>query len=359
VIEHIDVAIVGGGPAGSSCAWALRHAGARVVVLDAASFPRQKVCAGWVTPRVFAALALDPAEYRAAGLVLQEVDGFKTGIIHGRQMVSTEYSATVSYAVRRFEFDDFLLRRAGVPVMQGTRVTSIRREAGAWRLNERVTARTLVGAGGHFCPVARLLNPAASADGDVVIAKELEVPVDGASCAVDGLTPELMFCRDLDGYGWCIRKQEYVNVGFGRRGSNGFQSHLADFCEWLRMRGVAPREVLDPRRWKGHAYRIRRPGRRVRDDGVLLVGDSAGLAWPESGEGIAPAVESGIAAAHVIATVGTATADEALSTYDRLIAPVAASRWAVPVPAAVSRALMGVPPVARFVLDRWFLRTAA
>jgi geranylgeranyl reductase family protein len=359
VIEHFDVAIVGGGPAGSSCAWSLRRAGARVVVLDAANFPRPKVCAGWVTPRVFSMLALDPGEYRATGLVLQDVRGFKTGIIHGRQMVSTEYSAIVSYAIRRVEFDNFLLRRAGVPVMDGTRVTSIRRDREAWILNDRITARTLVGAGGHFCPVARLLNPAASPDGEVVIAKELEVAIDDASCRVDGLKPELFFCRDLDGYGWCVRKQGYVNVGFGRRGARGFQSHLADFCEWLGGRGVAPRAVVDPRGWKGHAYRVRRPGRRVRDKDVMLIGDSAGLAWPESGEGIAPAVESGIAAAGLITTAGTAAADDTLREYERLTTPVAASTWAVPLPAAVSRSLMAVPPIARLVLDRWFLRTAA
>ena len=76
MIERCDVAIVGGGPAGSSCAWALRRAGAHVIVLDAARFPRQKVCAGWVTPRVFRALELDPDEYRATGLVLQDVRAF-------------------------------------------------------------------------------------------------------------------------------------------------------------------------------------------------------------------------------------------------------------------------------------------
>jgi flavin-dependent dehydrogenase len=359
VIEHFDVAIVGGGPAGSSCAWSLRRAGARVVVLDAANFPRPKVCAGWVTPRVFSALALDPDEYRATGLVLQDVRGFRTGIIHGRQMISTGYETVVSYAIRRLEFDDFLLRRADVPVMAGTRITSIRRTDDAWILDDRVAAHTLVGAGGHFCPVARLLNPSTAPDGDVVIAKELEVAVDGASCGVDGPKPELFFCRDLEGYGWCVRKHGYVNVGFGRRGSRDFPSHLVDFCEWLRIRGVAPPGVLDPRGWKGHAYRLRRPGRRVRDEDAMLIGDSAGLAWPESGEGIAPAVESGIAAARVIATAGSSAGDDSLREYERLTSASEASGWTVPLPAVVSRALMGVPPVARLVLDRWFLRTAA
>ncbi|MCU1615430.1 MAG: bchP, partial [Frankiales bacterium] len=45
-VEHWDVAVVGGGPAGAACAAASRRArpGARVLVLDRADFPRDKVC---------------------------------------------------------------------------------------------------------------------------------------------------------------------------------------------------------------------------------------------------------------------------------------------------------------------------
>ncbi len=45
-----DVIIVGGGPAGSSCAWRLARHGVKPLVLDRASFPRLKLCAGWITP---------------------------------------------------------------------------------------------------------------------------------------------------------------------------------------------------------------------------------------------------------------------------------------------------------------------
>jgi geranylgeranyl reductase family protein len=357
VIERCDVAIVGGGPAGSSCAWALRRAGARVVVLDAAAFPRQKVCAGWVTPRVFRALELDPSDYRATGLVLQDVRAFKTGIVGGRHVVATGYEHVVSYAIRRVEFDNYLLRRAGVRVLDAVRVTSIRREGGDWILNDVVSAKTLVGAGGHFCPVARRLNPVAGNDHDVVVARELEAPLDGDGCEVDGLAPELFFCRDLDGYGWCVRKQGHVNIGFGRRGSAQFQRHVAEFADWLRQSNRLPPRVLDWKTWKGHAYRVRRPGRRVREDGVLLVGDAAGLAWPESGEGIAPAVKSGIAAARLIAATGTSGESDARGAYDASTAAVEPT-WNVTFPPGLSRTLLHVPAVARLALDRWFLRVA-
>ena len=66
----------------------------------------------------------------------------------------------------------------------------------------------LVGAGGHFCPVSRSINgPTNTAP--VVVAQEAEFPIDSgdrAAFAIDGEAPELYFCRDLKGYGWCFRK---------------------------------------------------------------------------------------------------------------------------------------------------------
>ena len=76
-----DAVIVGGGPSGSTCARFLRRAGWNVVVVDRARFPRDKVCAGWLTPGVFPMLDLEPAEYRAVGLTLQEIRAFRTSII--------------------------------------------------------------------------------------------------------------------------------------------------------------------------------------------------------------------------------------------------------------------------------------
>ncbi|MDD5712803.1 MAG: FAD-dependent oxidoreductase, partial [Smithellaceae bacterium] len=58
-----DVIIVGGGPAGSTCAWMLIQAGIGAVVLDREPFPRTKVCAGWITPQVLADLQMSVGSY--------------------------------------------------------------------------------------------------------------------------------------------------------------------------------------------------------------------------------------------------------------------------------------------------------
>jgi len=361
-VIRCDALVVGGGPGGSTSARLLRRAGWDVVVADRARFPRDKVCAGWLTPDVFPLLDLEPAEYRATGLTFQEITSFRTGVIGGRP-VETRYARIVSYAIRRCEFDDFLLRRADVRVLENTPITSLRRNGDTWIANEAIEARVIIGAGGHFCPVARHLRGAVD-DLSPVVAKEAEFLLDGHDTHVGESTPELFFCRDLQGYGWCVRKGNYVNVGIGRRDSRGFGTHVNDFVAFLEKNGILTR-AAEPR-WRGHAYLASGAGARpLVGPGVLLVGDAAGLAYPESGEGIRPAIESGrLAAETLIAGQGRLTVESLVPYADALrrLHPAvpdnpAPMRTAL---AAVGRLLLGSSTFTRHVvLDRWFLRATS
>src|SRR5262249_15121707 len=136
---------------------ALRQAGADVVVLDKASFPRDKVCAGWITPQVVTDLELNLDEY-SHGRTLQAIRGFRSGVIGRLADVTTTYDHAVSYGIRRCEFDHYLLVRSGARLELGEGVDEIRRDRTGWIVNRRIRAGMLVGAGGHFCPVARMLN---------------------------------------------------------------------------------------------------------------------------------------------------------------------------------------------------------
>ena len=358
-MTRADVVIVGGGPAGSTCARALRLAGWDVLVVDRARFPRDKVCAGWLTPEVFTALDLSPDEYRAAGLTLQSISTFRTGVIGGA-MVETRYSHVVSYGILRREFDQFLLRRAGARLLDGTPVETLRRTDSAWVINDTIETPVLIGAGGHFCPVARHMR--GGADGaQPIVAKEAEFLNLRHSDAVFS-APSLFFCRDLDGYGWCVPKGDYVNVGMGRRNSNDFNTHVRDFIAFLKTRGIEA--DTDEVRWHGHAYFAAGAGLRpLTGAGVLLVGDAAGLAYPESGEGIRPAIESALLAAKtLIAAQGRYDVAD-LRPYDqaiRALHPASMRRHAVirAISAMVGPLLLRSPQFSRHVLlDRWFLRS--
>src|SRR5947207_1707645 len=98
-----DALIVGGGPAGSTCAWQLRQAGLDVMVADAATFPRDKVCAGWITPQAVTALHLDAHAY-AMSRTWQPFNGFRVGMIDGHAEAAVTYDRPVSFGIRRCEF---------------------------------------------------------------------------------------------------------------------------------------------------------------------------------------------------------------------------------------------------------------
>lgn len=316
-MEQYDAIIVGGGPAGSACAWRLAGAGKKVAIIDKQVFPRNKVCAGWITPAILQELGIDPAEYRRDGKVMQPIRAFRTGLIGGRAR-TTSYDAVVSYGIRRIEFDNYLLGRSGAELRPGEKLDTFKREGGQWLINGTLSAPLLIGAGGHFCPVARYLGAQPGRDEGPITAQEAEFLLEGdglENCRVEGDTPELYFCEDLKGYGWAFRKGDYLNVGLGREGNRDLSKHVDAFCHWLADIGRIPADI--PERFQGHAYllyRQRRP-RALVDDGVMLIGDAAGLAYPQSGEGIRPAVESGLLAARTILEAKNGFRASALQPY--------------------------------------------
>jgi len=362
-MTRCDVLIVGGGPAGSTCAHHLVRAGFDVVLLDKSGFPRDKTCAGWITPQVIDILSLDVDDYQDTR-VLQPITGFLTGIVGGEPLV-TRYDRQVSYGIRRCEFDHYLLERCGARLKLGEPVRSIERQGARWIVNGSIEAMMLVGAGGHFCPVARQLGARLGQDEPVISAQEAEFALDDDSvCSVDAERPELYFCEDLKGYGWCFRKGRYLNVGLGREGNRGLAGEVRSFWHWLTVLGRVPRDAKP--RLKGHAYLLHgRGSRQMIGDAALLIGDAAGLAYPQSGEGIRPAVESGILAARAIERAAGNYSRERLLPYgaalEQRFGPLSPpARRAALLPESwrlsAGRALLAVPWFARHVvIDRWFL----
>jgi flavin-dependent dehydrogenase len=364
-MERVDVLIVGGGPAGSSCASGLRGSGLDVVVLDAALFPRDKVCAGWITPQVVRELGIDPADY-AKERVLQPIRGFRVGRVGGRR-VDADRGGVVSFGIRRCEFDDFLLRRSGARLRLGEPLRELRRTGEGWVANGAIEARLVVGAGGHFCPVARALGAAPGAGEPAVVAREVEFRLDPEQqekCQVIPELPELFFTEDLKGYGWLVRKGAFLNVGLGRQDPLAFPQRVEEFVAHLERLGRLPPRT--PRRWRGHAYLLYdQAPRPLAGEAALLAGDAAGLAYPKSGEGIRPAVEAGLLAARAISREGTgpaALAAYAASVRERFGPRTGRARrgltdllpraWRGPVAAHV---LARRAFASRVVVDRWFL----
>ncbi|HYL96267.1 MAG TPA: NAD(P)/FAD-dependent oxidoreductase [Terriglobales bacterium] len=361
-----DVLIVGGGPAGSSCAWALRGSGLDVLIIDRQTFPRDKVCGGWITPQIISELQLDPAEY-ARGRAFQPICGFRTSRM-GDPEVETNYGRPVSYGIRRFEFDDYLLKRCGAPVLEGVAFETMERQNGSLLVNGEIKARLVVGAGGHFCPVARQLG-AKMGNEEIVVAQEAEFSMDArqqAACSIQPEIPELYFCADMRGYGWCFRKGNVLNVGLGRLDRRSLSGHVADFLAFLRRTGKVAFEL--PASILGHAYLIySKTTRKLVHDGVMLIGDAAGLAYSQSGEGIRPAIESGLLAARVINDAAGDYRREKLESYVGLLrqryghtrgdwATAVGRRLSPRMVAGIARRLLRMQWFAKnVVMEKWFL----
>ncbi len=300
-----DAIVVGGGPGGSTAAWRLALAGLRPLVLDAAVFPRVKICAGWVTPAALADLEVDPDKYP---LTIQPFDACVLEFEGKRR--TTGWRRPASYGIIRREFDLYLLERAaaaGADVRWGIRVTGVSQGPDGARVEtERgaFEAPVVIGAGGHRCPVAQALGEISERE-EVVVAQESEtrLPAEWVERLQPFMrAPELYVEPDLRGYGWYFPKEDWVNIGIGCTGGadGSLPRRREALVAALRASGRLPADLaIEP--FKGHSYVVRRQApRRLAGPRFCLVGDAAGLARDLSGEGIGPAIKSGRLAAEAV-----------------------------------------------------------
>jgi flavin-dependent dehydrogenase len=368
-VESFDAIIVGGGPAGSTCARQLVGAGWKTLVVDEARFPRVKLCAGWITPPVLTALEIDPEAYRREH-TLEDFHGFNIWRLSGRETLA-DYGRVVSYGVVRSELDHYLLGRSGAEVVEGVKVGSIWRDADGVVVNGRWSAPLLIGAGGHTCPVARHLGVVLRKE-KAISTLELELepkPSQMKAVGVDPAYPEIVFFDDIRGYGWCFRKGRFLNIGVGRTRPQHLREHLTAFLERLREKAKIPADCgFEDSDFRGHAYKLHHVTPRPYFDArVLLVGDAAGLSYNFSGEGIRPAVESALFAARVACGAGGDFSRNRLELYRDLLW----NAYGKPVTGWKFRAmealppqwfritgclLLSIPPLARnIVIERFFL----
>ncbi len=349
-----DVLIVGGGPAGAACAGRLRAGGLDVIVLDRKTFPRDKTCAGWITPQVVDELALDLQDYGATR-TLEPITAFSVAMMNGPETL-VRYGQPISYGIRRCEFDHYILEKSGARLFLGEPLKELQRLNDRWRVNGRIETPMVVGAGGHFCPVARHLGAKPGQSEIAVTAQEIEYQMTEAqmaACPIEPGIPYLYFCQDLKGYGWYYRKGEYLNVGLGREDKDELSSHVAEFCTLLKAKGKIPEDT--PKKLLGHAYLLYpHSHRKLIDDGVLLIGDATGVAYAQSGEGIRPAIESGLLAADTLLTSQGRT-EQDLRPYETQMIQRFGQKlqrsWLDLIPSGLNRFLAH-----RLMRSRWFCR---
>jgi geranylgeranyl reductase family protein len=294
-VERVDVLVVGAGPAGSATATHLARAGASVLLVDKARFPRDKPCGGGLTGRALKHLpcAVDP-------VVEHVVDRMVVRAAY-RSKVSRRSDTPLIDMTQRRRLDLHLADQAaaaGAEFRDGCAVGDI--EIDDEGVNARVgdsavRASFVVGADGANGVVAK----AAGLGGGILRGVALEGNIrwsalereryEGTAWVELGVVP--------GGYGWVFPKGDHANLGVGGWMTEG--PSLRDHLDRLaRVHGVDPAALENVR---GHRLPMRELGAPAAHGRVLLVGDAAGLVDPLSGDGMYEAfVSAKLAAAAIL-----------------------------------------------------------
>ncbi|HEY1893290.1 MAG TPA: NAD(P)/FAD-dependent oxidoreductase [Chthoniobacterales bacterium] len=307
-MEIFDVAVIGGGPAGSVCAAFCAASGLSVVLIEREKFPREKVCGDCLNPECWPILRRLGIDQRVRVLphgALDWVEFINVRDVHLR--VDLPRGENAEIAIKRSGFDSILLERArefGSEVREASTLTSIEKSDGGWKLRtSEVTAafgaRVLVGADGRNSTVARLLGllPRIAKE-RVALQAHIPLPRGFGNRVVLQLLPggysgqapvndtELNLC--LVGRPKSIRAlQHWATQHF----------NLGATQTWRTITPLA-RSALSPAR-----------------ENVLFVGDAARVVEPFTGEGIFYALRSGELAAAAVKEMIRGDAAEAVRNY--------------------------------------------
>jgi len=216
-------------------------------------------------------------------------------------LVSVSDSQPKQYAVRRWEFDTWLLERSDVEIIKH-QVDHITRQDDLFIIDGAYSGKVLVGAGGTHCPVQRTFfdRQFSSRKSGLIIAREEEFTYS----IVDDRCHLWFFENGFPGYSWYVPKTGgYINVGIGgnskklkARGET-LKQHWDRLVAKLSESGLVNDHEYNP---LGYTYFLRQQSKKADLENVYLAGDALGLATRDMGEGIRPAIMSGLLAAKAI-----------------------------------------------------------
>jgi geranylgeranyl reductase family protein len=315
-MPSFDVAVIGAGPGGSVAAHHLARAGARVLLVDKATFPRDKPCGGGVTGRAARLLpfSIDP--------VVEDVADRMECRLHYGPLISRTARGPLAYMTQRKRLDHFLLQRAaeaGADVRDGVKVADVH-ERGLTVDGEEVAATIVIGADGCNGISAKALDLARERVHGVALEANFPYEARFAHAML------LHIAVVKGGYAWIFPKGDHINLGVGGDEVEGpnLRGHLRRLCEAY---GIDPADATDTR---GYRLPMRRPGSTLARGTAAVIGDAAGLVDPFSGDGMYEAFYSAklVADASLDVLAGRA---EGLEPYaaavERRIAPLAAAGW--------------------------------
>ncbi|MGW7052266.1 geranylgeranyl reductase family protein [Streptomyces sp. NPDC054887] len=350
VRDAADVVVVGAGPAGSAAAYYLAQTGLDVLLVEKATFPRDKTCGDGLTPRAvkeLVAMGIDVSPAQPGWVRTKGLRAYGGGL-----RVEIPWPELASFPdfglVRtRMDLDHLLALRAasvGVRLLEGTKVTGPVLDERTGRIrgvvarcgdrSREIDARVVVAADGASSRMAVAMGLPQRKDRPVGVAVRRYYTTprhddDYLEAWVDLWAPDARGRRQmLPGYGWIFPLGDgSSNVGVGTFGVDlpfdvDYRALLRDWTarlpeDWR----IGEEHAAGPVRGAALPAGLTRPAQYTR--GMLLTGDAGGTINPLSGDGIDYAMESGRLAADVIAQAlarpSAAQRERALGAYSRVL----------------------------------------
>ncbi len=299
-MTEYDVIVCGGGPAGSTTAFYAAKAGMKVLLIDKSKFPRDKACGGLLTARLFDELPeLEPYIKPIIECPSRDVNLYSPSM---KYKIDYEFPVGTPWNITREVFDNAVLEAAGdvgAEVMTQTRIKN-------YEFNGGVTVKTskgdfkskmVVGATGPGDKLAsmirekRNIKPWTDNQMGTALMWEPHVGKEFIDKTYSKNSSLLVHFKPggIEGYGWVFPKKEILNIGFGGYNrtikSIKIKEIWEDYINLLKKDGYFPKEQETPP-VKGAPLPLDGPIGATTMDNTLLVGDSAGMVSPLSGEGI-------------------------------------------------------------------------
>lgn len=296
-MDRYDCVIVGAGPGGATFARKSALEGFKTLLIDKESFPRNKVCGGGVTPAIRRLLDFDHH-----GVVERTVRGITFLSLDEAEDCTWYPDGMEVDMVSRSEFDHHLVKQAadaGAVLVEKTKVVSVRESTrNVTVITERgdeITAPVVIGADGARSVVA---GGAGLGRGYGGTALEAEIyPRDKGILDEFGDRAVFGFGFIPRGYGWVFPKKDHFSVGIGT--THGRMPELVSLYRRFRDRFDFLKDADEGER-RGWFIPFCRDSGPMNTHRICLVGDSAHLVDPFSGEGIYYAVLSASIAAGTV-----------------------------------------------------------